>query len=159
LSPPADLAAPPDATMIADLAVPPPTIKFSIAEFTGDGLAGDTTEVTLPLPTPTQPIIDGIDYLYEGFHDGQYRTTLAWQNASNNNQGWIASFGGSPGSPNWPLTSRVLTITAGATAFGPDKVAIVGVAGAKPNTLVLTIRSVANPQLDYGILQQGIRGQ
>jgi hypothetical protein len=155
---PRDLAAPPDATTIADLSIPPPTITFEIAEFTGAGLSGDTTEVTVPLPTPTEPIIDGIDYLYRGFHDGQYRTTLAWLDTANNNQGWTASFGGYPGAPSWPLVSRLITMTAGATAFGPDKVSIVGIAGAKPNTLVITIRSVASPVSDYGILRQEIRG-
>jgi hypothetical protein len=52
--------------------------------------------------------------------------------------------------------TRRLTLTAG--DFGPDKVAIVGIAGATPNTLIVTVRAVgANAQTDYGILNQGIK--
>jgi hypothetical protein len=137
--------------------VPPQTVRFSISQFTGQGISGDTTTVSMPLPTPTAPPIDGIGYLYQGLKAGQYTLSLQWADTSNNNQGWTASFGGAPGAPNWPLMNRTITMNSPGD-FGPDKVAIVGIAGAKPNTLTVTVRAVGtNSQTDYGILNQGIK--
>jgi hypothetical protein len=146
----ADLAQP-------DLASPPPTIQFSIVQFTGSGISGDTTTVSFPLPTPTTVPIDGIGYLYSGFQTGQYDTTLEWADQTGGNRGWTASFAGAPAvTPGWPIMSR--RIQMGAANFGPDKVAIIGRVDAQPNTLIITIRSVTDPRNDYGILRQGIRG-
>jgi hypothetical protein len=156
---PADLAVPPDLSAPPDLALPP-TIQITIVETTGSGLSGDTTLMSFPLPTPTSPPIDGIGYLYQNLHNGLYDFTIAWQDTSNGNQGWTASFGGAPGvTPGWPIMSRQITISNAGSAFGPDKVAFVAGVGAQPNTLIITLRSVSNPQGDYGILRQGVRGQ
>jgi hypothetical protein len=157
-----DLALPPPVPpdlALPDLAPPPQTIRFTISSVTGSGISGDTTLMSFPLPTPTTIPIDGIEYVYENLHPGQYDFTLEWQDTSDNNRGWTASFGGAPGvTPNWPLTTRRITMTGSATSFGPDKVAFIAGTGAQPNALIFTIRSVSNPQTDYGILVQKVKG-
>jgi hypothetical protein len=135
---------------------PPQTIRFAIDTFAGTGVTGNLTMVSFPLPTPTAPPINGISYIFQNVKSGQYDFTLEWQDKTNGNRGWTASFGGAPGIGTWPTMTRRLTLTAG--DFGPDKVAIVGIAGATPNTLIVTVRAVgANAQTDYGILNQGIK--
>jgi hypothetical protein len=144
---------------VPDLAPPPQTIHFEISSFTGSGVFNDGTTVSFPLPTPTLVPVDGIEYVYRGLHEGRYDCTLEWLDKRNDNQGWSASFGGAPGvSASWPLMSRRLAITNGSTELGPDKVAFVAGAGARPNTLFVTIRSADDPQNDYGILEQGVKG-
>jgi hypothetical protein len=143
---------------LPDLPPPPQTIGFVISELTGDGLSGDTTMMTFPLPTPTTVPVDGIDYIYKNLHAGQYDFTIAWLDDSDGNRGWTASFGGAPGiTPGWPIMTKRLTMYSDAD-FGPDKVAFIAGAGALPNRLILTVRSVTNPQTDYGIVVQGVKG-
>ena len=137
---------------------PPQTVGFAISTFTGAGVVGDLTGIAFPLPTPTAPPIDGVSYIYQNLNAVQYILTLAWADTSNSNQGWTASFGGAPGiTQGWPVMSKTITMnTAGPSA--PDKVAVVGVAGAKQNTLTITVRAVgANANTDYGILKQVIK--
>lgn len=143
----------------AQPAQPAQTVRFAISSFTGDGVMGDPTTVAFPLPTPMTAPVDGIEYVFWNLRAGQYELTLAWQDTGNDNGGWVASFGGAPGvTPGWPITEKTITMNAPGD-WGPEKVAIVGRAGASPNTLVITVRAVgADAQTDYGILRQGITG-
>lgn len=136
---------------------PPQTIGFAISSFTGSGVAGDLTTVVLSQPIPTSPPIDGINYKFQNLKAGQYTLSLEWQDKTDNNRGWTASFGGAPGLPAWPQTKKTITMSS-AGDFGPEKIAIVGIAGAPPNTLIVSVRAVGeNSQTDYGILNQGIK--
>ncbi|RSL17993.1 hypothetical protein EDE15_3546 [Edaphobacter aggregans] len=137
---------------------PPQTVGFAISTFTGSGVAGDLTGVSIPLPTPTQPPIDGISYIFQNLNAVQYTMSLAWLDPSNANHGWTASFGGAPGiTANWPVLSQTITMsTAGSSS--PVKVAIVAPAGSTQNTLIITVRAAgANSSTDYGILNQVIK--
>jgi len=136
---------------------PPQTIRFAISSFVGSGIVGDLGDVAHPLPTPSTPPIDGINYLFQNLQAIQYTATLDWSDKTNSNQGWTASFGGAPNiTPGWPVINK--TITMNTAADDAEKIAIVAAAGAKQNTLIITVRAVgANSKTDYGILNQVIK--
>ncbi|HEY2903156.1 MAG TPA: hypothetical protein VGL59_21415 [Polyangia bacterium] len=134
---------------------PPQTVKFVVTSFTGTNVTGDTNLVTLPLPTPTTAPIDGVTYSIQNLKaNTKYTLTLSWKDTTNANQGWTAAFGGAPGIGTWPLITK--TVTQVGAGSDSEKVAIVGIAGAKANTLLLTVRSQTDSVNDYGILSQGI---
>jgi hypothetical protein len=150
--------------------LPAGNVRIIFSGTTGSGVRGDAaTGVSFPLPTPTTIPIDGVSYSYYFAAAGQYNMSLEWMDKANNNQGWTASFGGDPGTTNpyisWPLTQRTITVNEATNfdmglnnGFGTDKVAIVAGERPQPNILIITVRSVANPTTDYGILYQAIRG-
>ncbi|HEY2031768.1 MAG TPA: IPT/TIG domain-containing protein [Myxococcales bacterium] len=134
----------------------PQTISFSISLFTGVNVKGDVSSASFPLPTPVVPPINGINYLFHKLQAGKYDFSLEWADTANNNHGWVASFGGNPATGT-PVLTKTITMNAPGD-WGPEKVAIVGVTGATPNTLKITVESQTNPTTDFGILNQGIKG-
>lgn len=134
----------------------PQTVKFVINSFTGNNVGGDINSVSMPVPTPKTPPINGINYSFQDLKAAtNYTLSLAWKDTSNNSRGWTASFGGAPGLPNWPTTSKTIPMVA--AGDDPEKVAIVGETGASENTLIITVRSVSDSNNDYGILEQIVK--
>lgn len=131
------------------------TVGFSIDSLVG--INGDKTMLTVPISlTPPTPPINGATYLFQGLKKAKYTATLTWKDTTNSNRGWTASFGGAPGIGDWPRTTMTIDMTTTGD-FGPQKVAIVGGQGATQNTLLITVRSNAEPTTDFGFLNQGVK--
>jgi hypothetical protein len=107
------------------------------------------------VPTTTSVPIDGIDISLLDLKAISYTLSLSWKDPANDNHGWTASWGGAPGiTSGWPHQQK--TISLGSPGGDPEKVALIGAAGATENTLVITVRSTLEPDTDYAIFNLNV---
>jgi hypothetical protein len=127
------------------------TLLPSISQAHAQGLSG--TDLAFDVPTPTSLLdLDGFYLSIWELKPVAYTAAVSWKDSANGNHGWTASLGGGPKNPGWPYTQ--------ATLAGPGdaflSVKLVGIAGATENILVLTVRSMINPDTDYMIFELNV---
>jgi hypothetical protein len=133
---------------------PGQTLLAAVTSLTG-GVEEFGDNFLFNVPTTTSVPIDGINVSLWDLKAGSYTLTLSWEDPANDNHGWAASWGGAPGiTTGWPIQQK--TVTMGSPGNDPEKVALIGAAGATENTLVITVRSTIEPDTDYAIFNLNV---
>jgi hypothetical protein len=132
---------------------PGQTLLVAIEPPIGGEEIGDTFVFTVP--TTASVPLDGFTISLLDLKAISYTLSLSWKDTATDNHGWTASWGGAPGiTAGWPREQK--TISLGSPGSDPEKVTLIGAAGATENTLVITVRSTSEPDTDYAIFNLNV---